>query len=798
MSTRARSATHAPSLVLTRRRFLQAAAALGGAAALAELPWFGDVAEALGATPPTPPGAGSLVVVELRGGNDALNTLVPYASGRYRDLRGALAIDPGSVLPLDAEVGLHPALPGLAARWQRGQVAIVEGVGAPSPDLSHFMSMARWMSATDAVSPASGWLGRFLDGLGPGALFGGVTIGSEVPLLVTGVNRTATALTANGGSFGTSDDPGDRRLYRVLEDLSAVPSSRGALADALAACGGDLVDVATTTAPLRAAALPPDGPARSLAFAARLLNARVGVRVLHVAVGGYDTHASQLGWHARLLTELDQGLEQFFGALDPTLAGGTVVMVVSEFGRTATANDSGGTDHGTAGVALLVGERVRGGRHGTPASLTRLGDWGRQQVTIDQRSVFATVLAGWLGADDREVLGVTVPHLDLFRAAPDATPTPSSSNGTAGAGRVVPVSPTRVLDTRVGTGATGPVPPGGVIELALAAPSGTLPAAARCVVLNVTVTGATADAYATLWPSGEPRPLASNLNVTPGRTVPNLAVVKLGIDGRVSLFHSAGTAHYVADLVGYAGDVNGSTLVPIDPFRLVDSRVDGTPLTADRPRTVVVAGVGDVPTGAVTGVVLNATVIEASADAYLTVWPSGERRPLASNVNVASGGTVPNLVLAKLGTQGAVDMVLSNGTADVALDVVGFLTSASSGSELHAVTPTRLLDTRDGTGGGRRLGPKGTMDVVVTGAAGVPPGASGVVVNLTATGATSPGFVTLWPTGRPRPSTSSLNLTPGGTVANLALSLVGDGGRVSLFNAIGATDLVVDIVGWLG
>ena len=782
----------------TRRRFLQAAVALGGAAVLADVPGFDDVAEALASPKARSTPGGVLVVVELRGGNDALNTLVPYSSGRYRDLRSDVAVDAAAVLPLDASAGLHPSLRQLHARWRQGKVALVEGVGAAAPDLSHFASMAQWMSASDAASPATGWLGRFLDGLGPERrLFDAVTIGPDIPLLVNGRTGVATAVTPAAGLFGTSADDNDRRLYRALRDFARGTNSRGALADALAAIGRDVLDVAAVASPLRAAAPPQAAPSRDLTFAARMLNARVGIRVMHVLIPGFDTHASQAGSHAELLRTLDDGVEQFFSTLEPALAGSVAMLVVSEFGRTATANDSGGTDHGTAGLAIVVGERANGGRHGEAPSLVALGEWGRLRATTDQRAVFATVLARWLGADDREVLGASYEHLDLFASTPDAV-ADATDSGPTQAGRLVAVTPQRVLDTRVGTGGQrGAVGPGQTIDVALGEPAGPLPGAATSAILNLTITAATAAAFATLWPAGERRPLASNLNVTPGRTVPNLAVVKIGEAGRVSLYNSAGSAHFVADLVGYAGDVAGSTLVPIAPFRLLDTRQTDHAMVAGQPVTVKIAGVGGLPAAGVTAVVCNATIVEATTDAYVTVWPAGEPRPLASNVNVATGGTVPNLVLAKLGA-GAVSVELSAGGAHLVLDVVGFLTGATSGSELHALTPARLIDTRDATGGGRPLGAAGALDLAVAGAAGVPTHAAGVVVNVTATDATEKTFVTLWPAGGVRPTTSTLNVVPGITTANLAVTLLGDQGRVSFYNAFGAAHLVVDAVGWLG
>ncbi len=169
---------------ITRRHFLQAAAAMSAGAVLADLPGFGDMAAH---ARPLGPTDGVLVVVDLSGGNDARNTLVPVGDPRYHELRGPLALSADRVLPLDGASGLHPSLRFLKRRWDAGQLAIVEGVGDPDPDLSHFVSMARWMSGsrTDATT---GWLGRYLDALG-GDAFDAVHIGTEIPLTVVGSRR---------------------------------------------------------------------------------------------------------------------------------------------------------------------------------------------------------------------------------------------------------------------------------------------------------------------------------------------------------------------------------------------------------------------------------------------------------------------------------------------------------------------------------------------------------------------------------------------------------------------------------
>lgn len=781
---------------VTRRRFLQlATGAAGGLLASGALPAWARTTPTV-ADPLITAGVGVLVLVNLQGGNDGLNTVAPLASAAYTAHRGGLALPAASLLALDGDVGLHPSLPFLHDRWRAGQLAVVEGIGDHDPDLSHFTSMARWMSGRHGPDPRSGWLGRFLDTVVDDSPFAGVAIGSTVPLTLVGEHTVACAIGDVGGSFGTSSDPNDMRLARAVQDLAAGSHARGALADAIAASASAMVAVNAQAAPLYEGTLPDERPARDLVLAARLVNARVGVRVVSVDVPGFDTHANQLGHHADLLRRVDRGLAAFFATLDPRLAGLVTVLVASEFGRALTANDSAGTDHGTAGVAFLVGSAVRGGRHGQPPSLDGRIRFAPLAVAVDQRSLFATVLARWLGADDTEILGASITPLDVFAAGPiegpgtTSTPPPWSVTDT---GRIEPLRPLRVLDTRNGTGGVvGAVGPGATVAVAVGGVA--VPASATGVVLNLTVTEPTASGYVTLWPSGQDRPLASNVNFAAGQTVPNLAITALGPDGSVCLYNSAGSTHLLADVVATVGPPPGATLVPVDPFRLLDTRDTATPLHAEVVRRIPVAGEGAVPAHAV-GVVANVTVTEPTAAGYVTVWPSGQERPTASNVNVVAGQTVPNLTVARL-ADGAVDVFLSAGTAHLVVDMVGVLVDAGSGARLHTTTPTRVLDTREALGAAGRLVPLEVVELPLAGVAGIPPDAVAVALNVTAADPSAFGWLTVWPAGQPQPTTSNLNLEPHRDVANLVIVRLGHGGAIAIANARGDTDVVADVVGW--
>jgi uncharacterized protein (DUF1501 family) len=399
---------------LTRRRFLQAAAASAGSMALVPS-WLADLA---GAATPIGPRDGILVAVQLGGGNDGLNTVVPAGDPAYAALRGPVALKATDVLPLGANLGLHPKLTWLKSRFDAGQVAVVQGVGDQAPDLSHFTATARWMSG-DGTAGTTGWLGRYVDGLpATGDPFHAVTIGTSVPLLVTGRATRATALPAKVDDVlnPSSKDDWVRRSAQAVRAMGAGPTGLGPWGDALAAAGRNAIDMTTSVKQLYAPKLATGRLAQQLDLSARLINANVGVRVLHVGFGSFDHHANLLGEHANRMAELDAGLQQFFATLAPAFAEQVTVLTYSEFGRRAKANQSNGTDHGTASALFAVGTKVQGGLYGATPSLTDLDRAGNLKPAVDFRSVYATVLETWLRADAVQVLGGRFENLGFLRS----------------------------------------------------------------------------------------------------------------------------------------------------------------------------------------------------------------------------------------------------------------------------------------------------------------------------------------------------------------------------------------------
>jgi uncharacterized protein (DUF1501 family) len=381
-------------LSVTRRRFLQGSAAITASAALGACQDDGPPAT------PARRAAGTLVVVTLAGGNDALNTVAPVDDPTYRSARGALSLDPAGAHALDAGFALHPALVRTKALWDASQLAIVHGVGFRSLDRSHFHCMDVWQ-AGDTDDLATGWLGRWLDLEGTDPL-DAVVVGGNLPLLARGVRRSATVLPA--GPFAL---PGDADLHGRLADLWTA-DGRSGLEASVARSATDLLAVVDTVTPVVADLPADDTLAARLATVAALIEADLPTRVYAVELGGFDTHADQADTHGTLLAELDGALGDL---LERLAAHPVTVLVYSEFGRRVAPNGSGGTDHGSAGTVLVAGN-VRAGHHGEPPRLDALVD-GDLETTVDFRAVYAGLLEDVIGVEPADVLPGRVKPLHL-------------------------------------------------------------------------------------------------------------------------------------------------------------------------------------------------------------------------------------------------------------------------------------------------------------------------------------------------------------------------------------------------
>ncbi len=394
-----------------------------------------------------------------------------------------------------------------------------------------------------------------------------------------------------------------------------------------------------------------------------------------------------------------------------------------------------------------------------------------------------------------------------------------SSNAPAALGPVGTfqvLSPARLLDTR-GAGSTvdgaemggGAVVAGTTRSLPVLGRGGVPASGVSAVALNVTVAGPVSAGFLTAFPHGEAVPVTSNLNYSIGQTVANLVVVKIGAGGAVDLDVQYGTTHVIADVAGWFP--TSSDFTSVSPARVLDTRatgstVDGVEVAggavgAGTTRSLPVLGRGGVPASGVSAVVLNVTVAGPVSAGFLTAFPHGDAVPLASNLNYSAGQTVPNLVVVGVGTDGAVDLSVKYGTTHVIADVAGWF---AEGATFTSFAPRRLLDTRPGAptvdgqeSGGGSVGPGATRSLPVLGRGGVPAsGVSAVVLNVTVVDPTSAGYVTVFPSGEPRPTASNVNFPAGRTVPNLVFAKVGGDGAVDLFNASGSAHVVVDVAGW--
>ncbi|PBC78756.1 parallel beta helix pectate lyase-like protein [Streptomyces sp. TLI_235] len=363
-------------------------------------------------------------------------------------------------------------------------------------------------------------------------------------------------------------------------------------------------------------------------------------------------------------------------------------------------------------------------------------------------------------------------------------------------GRYTPVTPYRLLDTRSQQFKPNPYVPL-TLDLSSYGPTGNhgLSAGMTAVVLNVTATNAEADTFLTLWPSGQPRPTASNLNVKAGQTVANLVTVPVGRWQQVDVHNHSGDADVIVDVLGYYQPDWGSRFSPTAPARLLDTRqANGRPdsrFTQDEARGIQVTGQAGVPASA-RAVVLNLTATASTTGGYLAAYPHGGSRPNVSSLNFTAGQTVANQAIVPIGRDGQIDLYNFRGDTQVIADVVGYY--GDDGTAVFVpVPPTRLADTRQHGGA---LGPAGETAVQIGGANGVPADAVAGVLNVTATQPTAAGFLTVWPDGSPRPGTSSLNFLPGQTVPNHVTAPLGGNGRFRVYNHAGNTQVIADLSGY--
>jgi uncharacterized protein (DUF1501 family) len=424
------------STLHTRREFMRTS--MLGAAAAWTLPvflqktFFELDAMAADSAIQTPTGkdAPILVVIQLAGGNDGLNTVVPYADDAYHAARPNLGLKPGAVLKVDGYLGLNPKLAGFKALYDEGHLALVQGVGYPNPNRSHFRSTEIWQAASDAdKNDPYGWLGKYFDSCCKGEdPTVGVSIGGERPQAFASPNPT-------GVSFSRPEQyrwvhGKDAAGEDVFEQLNRPDENAGGSIGMIGAASapemGALDFLQRTALDARMSSdrileiskkfraeveYPRTRLADSLHLVARMIAGGLPTRVYYVSQGGYDTHTNQAGTHDRLMGELNDAVSAFCGDMKKQGNFGRVMlMTFSEFGRRVAQNGSSGTDHGAAAPLFVVGGGVKPGVYGKHPSLTELKD-GDLVFGTDFRSVYATVLERWMRAPSTKVLGRKFPLL---------------------------------------------------------------------------------------------------------------------------------------------------------------------------------------------------------------------------------------------------------------------------------------------------------------------------------------------------------------------------------------------------
>jgi len=376
-----------------------------------------------------------LVIVQLSGGNDGLNTIVPYADDAYHRGRPALAHKASDVIKIDDYIGLHPNLAPIKALFDDDMMTIVQGVGYPNPNRSHFRSMDIWHSAEpEREAPATGWLGRYFDNTCDGTdPHTGVSIGETLPLAMKGARITPLSFEKpeNYKYAGR-----DRKGYEKVNDIGmptpvraepAAPKGKIEVAtadDQLQFLTRTAMDAQVSSDTIQKLAknyqtssqYPGGEYGQGLRTIAAMIAGQLPTRVYYVSLGGFDTHANQRGRHEQLMQQFAQGVAAFWQDMKRQENTDRVLMMTfSEFGRRVEQNASGGTDHGAAAPMMFFGKSVKSGVIGKHPSLTQL-DQGDLRYNIDFREAYATVLQQWLDSPSKPVLGQQFKPLSILRA----------------------------------------------------------------------------------------------------------------------------------------------------------------------------------------------------------------------------------------------------------------------------------------------------------------------------------------------------------------------------------------------
>ena len=367
-----------------------------------------------------------LVVIQLTGGNDYLNTVIPYGEPLYYENRANVAVPQDQILPIDGHFGFNPSLEPIKAMYEQGKVALINGVGYPNPNRSHFRSMDIWHTCEPDKIGTEGWLGRVIRDLDPQSenVLTGVNFGRGLPraLALSGVPVASVAVLETYGVLtGITGEPDRSEALDVFARMYAPTVGSGPVMDYLGQTGLDALkgaDILKTAPEIYNSSVEyaDSSIGRNLLGISKVLNANLGTRIFYTQHGGYDTHANQAPVHPKLWNDLTQAITDFYADLqEHDTAENVLMFVFTEFGRRVKDNGSG-TDHGSGGLALAIGEPVKGGMYGEYPSLKE-DDLleGDLHFNIDYRGVYGTMVENWLGLDAVSVVGGNFEQLDFVK-----------------------------------------------------------------------------------------------------------------------------------------------------------------------------------------------------------------------------------------------------------------------------------------------------------------------------------------------------------------------------------------------
>lgn len=360
-----------------------------------------------------------LVVCQLSGGNDGLNMVVPYADKNYYTLRPTIGIPDDKVLHLDQHMGLHPAMTGLATLFKEGKVAVIQNVGYPNPNRSHFRSMDIWQTASPETYAKTGWIGRHLDQQMAGGPLNPVMalgLSTEKPLALIGKEASVPCFASLADVKQMVGDPDTEKMLRDIQGMDAMEGSATRVVQQASKTALDAMSILNK----QIDAVKPTQEYAKDAFGngfrqiSQLILNSPATRIVYFSAGGFDTHARQAETHEKLLKSYSDAVLAFTREMEAAgKADKVVVLTFSEFGRRTHENASLGTDHGAAAPMLVIGKGVKGGFHGPIPDLQNLND-GDLKFAVDFREVYAATIDEWMGGDSGIVLGEKFNPLNIY------------------------------------------------------------------------------------------------------------------------------------------------------------------------------------------------------------------------------------------------------------------------------------------------------------------------------------------------------------------------------------------------